>query len=121
MEVLVTLQNGSDIPTYFVKTKGNDYPPNTGGERMTLPFPGATSIAQLEALGLAELKKFYYTGFKGKFTTFGLPFVRMGDNVKLVDNILPERNGMYKVKAVEYSGGINGLRQIIELDYIILT
>ncbi|HXS58987.1 MAG TPA: hypothetical protein VN726_22845 [Hanamia sp.] len=121
LEVLVTLQNGSDVPTTFVKTKGQDYPPNTGGERMTLPYPGATSIAQLVSLATAELKKFYYTGFKGKFTTFGLPYVRMGDNVQLMDNVLPERNGLYKVRGVEYTGGVNGLRQTIELDYLILN
>ena len=120
LEVLVTFQNGSDTPTSFIKTKGVDYPPNTGGERRTLFFPGATSIQQLEDLAADELRKYYYTGFKGKFVTFGLPFVRMGDNVQLIDPILPERNGTYKVRSVEYSGGKDGLRQSIELDYKIV-
>jgi hypothetical protein len=39
-----------------------------------------------------------------------------GDNVTLVDNILPERNGTYKLKAVKYTGGMSGLRQEISLD-----
>jgi hypothetical protein len=120
LEVLVTFQNGSDTPTNFIKIKGIDYPPNTGGERRTLFFPGAKSIAELEQLAADELRKYYYTGFKGKFTTFGLPFVRMGDNVQLVDTILPERNGTYKVRSVEYTGGMGGLRQNIELDYKII-
>ena len=107
-------------PTVLVKQKGVDYPANTGGERRTLFFPGATSIQQLADLAADELRKYYYTGFKGKFTTFGLPFVRMGDNVNIIDNILPERNGLYKVKSVAYSGGVNGLRQVVELDYKIL-
>jgi hypothetical protein len=121
LEVLVTFQNGSSEPTVFIKTKGEDYPPNTGGERMTLPFPGAKSIKELIQLATDELRKFYYTGFKGKFTTFGIPFVKMGDNVQLIDPILPERNGLYKVKGVEYSGGMGGLRQKIELHYRILV
>jgi hypothetical protein len=37
--------------------------------------------------------------------------------VKLIDDKLPERNGVYKIKAVEYKGGTGGLRQVIELDY----
>jgi hypothetical protein len=68
-------------------------------------------------LAAAELKKYYYTGLRGKITVFGLPYVRQGDNVKLIDDKLPERNGVYKIKAVEYKGGTGGLRQVIELDY----
>lgn len=117
LEVLVTFQNGSDSPTNFIKQKGIDYPPNTGGERRTLFFPGAKNIKELEELAAAELKKYYYTGFKGKFLTFGLPLVRMGDNVKIIDTVLPERNGTYKVRSVGYTAGSSGLRQEIEVDY----
>ena len=51
--------------------------------------------------------------------TFGIPYVRHGDNVDILDAIIPERNGRYKVKSVQYSGGVIGLRQEIELDYLI--
>jgi hypothetical protein len=119
LEVLVTLRNGSDEPEVFIKPANGDFPANTGGERRTFFFPGATSIEKLKELATAELKKYYYTGFKGKFVTFGIPFTRMGDNVQIIDPILPERNGLYKVRGVEYSGGVNGLRQTIELDYLI--
>ena len=68
-------------------------------------------------LAKSDLEKYYYTGFKGSFLTFGTPFIKFGDNVVLENNILPEQNGTYKVKAVNYSGGENGLRQNIELDY----
>ena len=63
---------------------------------------------------------YYYTGFKGKFTVLGLPYVRMGDEVQLVDPVLPERNGFFKVRGVEYTGGKGGNHQTIELDYKIL-
>ena len=117
IECLVTLRNGDNEPVVFTKKKGEDYPPNTGGERLTMPYPFAKTLDELISLATAEIKKYYYTGFKGKFTTFGIPFVKTGDNVDLVDPILPERNGRYKVKGVEYSGGVNGLRQIVQLDY----
>jgi hypothetical protein len=119
LEVLVTFQ-GNGTVTKFVKTKGNDYPPNTGGERRELIFPGAKTTDELAKLAEDELKKYYYTGFKGRFTTFGIPFVKQGDNVQLKDPILPERNGLYKVKKVDYSGGVQGLRQVVSLDYKIL-
>jgi len=121
LEVLVTLRNGSDEPDYFIKKKGEDYPPNTGGERMTMPYPFAKSIEELKSAALVELRKYYYSGFKGKFTTFGIPFTKTGDNVRIVDPVLPERNGLYKVKSVEYKGGIEGIRQTIQLDFKIPT
>jgi hypothetical protein len=46
-----------------------------------------------------------------------MPFVKQGDNVYLIDKSLPERSGYYKVKSVRYTGGVNGLRQEINLDY----
>lgn len=119
LEVLVTFRNGSDTPTVVVGSKENPLPPNTGGERRTLHFLGATTTDELARLAENELRKYYYTGLKGKFVTFGIPYVKHGDNIDILDAILPERNGRYKVKAVQYTGGVNGLRQEIELDYLI--
>ena len=102
---------------FIKKQKNVDFPANTDGERRTLFFPDETSADKLAQKGIDELKKYYYTGFKGKFTTFALPFVKLGDNVRLKDAYLPDRNGLYKVRGVEYTGGVNGHRQIIELDY----
>ncbi len=119
LEVLVTLENGSDTAKKFVPEPGKHIPPNTGGERLTFHFLSATTIDELASLAAEQLRKYYYTGMRGKFTTFGLPFVKHGDYVDLVDPLLPERNGRYVVKGVEYEGGINGLRQTIELDYLI--
>lgn len=119
LEVLVTYRSGSIEPDVVVGTKDKPLPPNTGGERRTLHFLGATTTSELARLAANELRKYYYTGLRGKFVTFGIPYVRHGDNVDILDTILPERNGRYKVKAVHYTGGIGGLRQEIELDYLI--
>ncbi len=106
------------IARYEEKKAGKDFPPNLEGERRKLFFPNVTSAATLAQYGIDEMKKFYYSGFKGKFTTFAIPFVKMGDNVKIHDPLLPDRDGTYKVKGVKYTGGIFGHRQIIELHYI---
>lgn len=121
LEVLVTIRNGEFVSSVKSPGKPADFAPNTAGERRTLYFWDVKDANTLIQLATDELKKYYYTGMRGKFTVFGLPFVRMGDNVKLVDPVLPERNGTYKVKSTRYSGGINGLRQEIELDYKIPT
>lgn len=102
---------------YIEKTKTKDLPTNTEGERTTLTYLNITDKTELFNKGVEWLKKYFYTGFKGKFTTFGIPFVKQGDNVIIEDAILPERNGKYKVRGVEYSGGTDGQRQTIILDY----
>ena len=120
LEVLVTFLNGSDTPNVYIVTKQTPLPPNeNGGERRTLHFLGATTTDQLAALATNELKKYYYTGFKGKFVTFGIPFIQVGNYINILDPVLPERNGRYVVKAVKYTGGVNGLRQEIELDFLV--
>lgn len=118
-EVLITFANGSNTPTYFVASKDKPIPPNTGGQRFDFVYPRGTSLEQLKANGTEDLRLKYYTGLRGKFTTFGIPFVQFGDDVDLIDRLLPERNGRYRVKAVKYSGGVGGLRQEIELDFLI--
>lgn len=95
------------------------YPENVEGERRTLYVSNATNAADLYQKCVPLLKRYFYTGFRGKFVTFGMPYVKQGDNVIIKDPILPERNGKYKVKGVNYSGGINGHRQEIILDYLI--
>lgn len=94
-------------------------PAATEGERRTFFFTGAQTTDELAELAFEQLKKYLYTGFKGSFTTFGIPFVKHGDNVRFKDRYLPERVGTYKVKEVRYTGGVGGLRQEIELDYLV--
>lgn len=118
IEVLVTFENGQEKS--YIKTKDKPLPPNTGGERRQFFYEAATNEDELIKFGFEQLKKYYYTGFKGSFTTFGIPYVKYGDNVTLVDKVLPERNGKYKVKKVVYKGGVNGVRQDITLDYLII-
>lgn len=115
LQVLVYNQ-GSEFK-YVEKADGVDLPANDEGERRTLFFFGITQAKELAERGIDELKKYYYDGFKGSFTTFATPFVEMGDVVELSDTKLPDRKGAYKVKRVKYEGGVNGHRQTITLHY----
>lgn len=62
------------------------------------------------------LTKLKYTGYRGKVETFGEPYIRPGDIVKLISTKLPERNGNYLVKDVSRKWGMNGSRQEITID-----
>ena len=120
-EVLVYthISKTTDGFSYVKKQKGEPLPDNDIGERYTLNlFSPITDVTKLSNAGKEYLKKYYYDGFKGTFTTFGIPLVKHGDTVHIVDNILTERSGYYKVKAVVYKGGYDaGLRQVITIDY----
>lgn len=115
LEVLVTIKNGVRVDT--VINKGDTIPENIEGERRTFFFPGAKTVTELADLAYDKLIQYYYTGLRGTFTTFLIPFVSQGDNADIKDPILPERDGVYKIKSVEYTGGVNGGRQTIHLDY----
>jgi len=122
LEVLVTIGAGGKVTSYArgLNDSRSEIAPNVQGERRTLYFWNVQTNEALIELALAELKKYFYRGFTGKFITFGIPFVRQGDNVDILDPVLPERNGRYKVKSVRSFGGTStGLRQEIELEYLI--
>lgn len=92
-------------------------PEATEGERYDYFFLGANTIAELGRLGAEQLLRAYFTGFRGTFTTFGAPLVRIGDVANLQDSVLPERNGRYQIKGVTYScSSDGGLRQVIDIE-----
>lgn len=101
-------------------TDTSQIPANQAGERYTFFYPYAKTVEQLTQLAINELQKKYYTGFKGSFTTYGMPYIPYGDNILLIDKVMPDRNGVYKVKSVTYTGGVGvGVRQQIFLDYLV--
>ncbi len=115
LEVLVYNKNGELVGVK--KEKGKSFPENKEGERRTFFFKGITSADTMIQRAKEKLNNYYYSGYRGTFTTFGIPFTRSGDNIYIIDKALPERSGYYKVKSVRYTGGVNGLRQEIEVDY----
>ena len=85
------------------------------GEERTLHYFDM-SEADIKKLGQSEIKRLKYTGYRGSFTTFGVPVVNHGDVVALSDPEYPERDGSYLVKSVSTSFGSGGYRQSITLD-----
>lgn len=85
------------------------------GEQRTLNYYNK-SESELKKIAEEELKKLKYEGYFGYFEAFGEPFVRHSDLVNIVDKKVPEREGKYLVKSVNYLFGIDGYRQKIQLD-----
>ena len=84
------------------------------GDQRTLYFYNVEK-ADLEQLANSEIKKLKYDGFRGKLKAFGEPLAQIGDIAVLQDDILPDRNGDYEIKANEIKFGSKGFKQIIEL------
>lgn len=85
------------------------------GDQRTLYFYNL-SDATVRQLATEALEKLKYEGFRGSFTTFLQPWVKHGDAIKLVDNKIPDRNGVYLVRQVVTTFGMGGGRQEITLD-----
>ena len=71
---------------------------------------------QLKKEAIRQIDLLKYEGFRGSFDSFGEPFVRFCDIVELTDPNIKERNGSYFVKSINYSFGMNGYRQNVEID-----
>jgi hypothetical protein len=121
-EILVYKNKKGDF-IYTVKKKGEPYFKKTdidvSGQRLSLNiYSLVPEPTKLYDMGKQYLKQFYYDGLRGSFDTFGIPYVKHGDGVAIVDPIITERNGKYMVKSVQYSFDCSsGFRQTIELDY----
>jgi len=88
---------------------------DSDGELRTLFFYNLEAGADLEKLALAEATKYRYSGYKGGFRTFLLPYVEVGNVASLRDNNFSERDGRYLVDKVTTTFGTNGARRKIEL------
>lgn len=91
------------------------------GEQINIKIDNVGSASDYEALAKRSYDAQQFTGYRGSFTTFGAPFVRHGDIVKLQSDVLKERNGTkYLVKEVSIKFGVNGYRQEVTLDRAVL-
>lgn len=71
---------------------------------------------ELTEIATKKLNEERYTGFYGELETFLEPYLKHGDRAKITSKKLPERNGVYLVKAVKRSVDVEvGGRQILRL------
>jgi hypothetical protein len=104
--------------TVGIPTSGNPPANPNEYEYYNFYFKNISGEADLSTQGQTYLNRYQYDGFRGNFTTFGMPFVEHGNIIYITDNILFERNGHYMVKGVHYTFSVDtGMRQDIELHF----
>lgn len=95
----------------LIESKAGDI----GGDIVTINYPGL-SQAQLDQFVQDRLTKTKYEGFEGSFEAFLEPKVSHGETVEMINNDIPEKDGVYLIKDVVTTFGTNGARQKITLD-----
>lgn len=70
----------------------------------------------VKIFGEEKLKEFKYDGWTGRFTTFLVPKIHPGDTVRIIHEDIFDQKGTYWVKRVDRSYGMDGGRQVVELD-----
>lgn len=102
--------NINDDNTRFEVTVGDP-----DGEIRKIPFYNR-SQSEVKEMAERELERYKIDGWVGSFTTFLKPKIKHGDEVELIDSNIPDRNGIYLVKKVVTTTGVNGGRQEVTLD-----
>ena len=91
------------------------YPEGSNGTKHDIYCANNATLADLKLAATTSYLNWAYTGFRGNFTTFGEPFVVIGDKITLTSSVYPEKYGTYQVVSVNRDFGPNGYRQEIEL------
>lgn len=89
---------------------------DSGGSVRTLNFANK-SKTELENLAKKQLSTLKFDGYQGSFEIFGIPLVKVGDAVTIVDDEHSERDGKYLVESVEWSFDNGGYKQTIKPSY----
>lgn len=90
-----------------------------GAEKRTLNFGSEVStMEELKEITTARYRKWSFDGWEGKITGFGVPQVKAGDTLLIVDVENEEREGKYLVESVKISYSIGGgFRRECSLSY----
>jgi len=86
------------------------------GEQRTFHFYNVSDPVKLKEIAESRVKDLKWTGLAGNFETFGEPRLNHGDRCKIVSIKRPELNGVYLIRAVNRSFGVDsGYRQMFTL------
>jgi hypothetical protein len=86
-----------------------------GGEQKTFYYYDVKDAGELKALANEELKRYSFTGYRGKITTFLLPYALPGMIASIDDPVYQERGGEYFIESVETTFGTGGGRRRVEI------
>lgn len=86
-----------------------------GGEQRTLYYYDVKDAAELKILANEEVKRYSFDGYRGKITTFLLPYALPAMIASVEDPVYSERGGDYFIESTEVNFGTGGGRRIVEL------
>lgn len=84
-------------------------------EDVKLKYYDVKDAAELKTLAREELKRYSFDGYRGKITTFLLPYALPGGVASIEDKVYNERSGDYFIESVETSFGTGGGRRVVEI------
>ena len=84
-------------------------------EPRTLQYFNLANEADLRAAALRDVAKLKVEGYKGSFTSYGLPSVQHGELAGLTNSEYPERDGNFYIDATSKTFESGGYRQEITL------
>lgn len=84
------------------------------GSLRTLHFYNVSSQADLTKLANEEMKKYKYSGYEGRITTFIQPFAQPGMKGVIRDINYPERDGTYYITKTTVKADTGGARRTVE-------
>lgn len=90
------------------------------GSQRTLFFYDVSSVEQLKKLAAEEIKKYKYSGYEGKITTFLQPYAEPGMKAQLTDPKFTERDGTYYITKTTFKADRSGGRRTVEISVKLL-
>ena len=85
------------------------------GQERTLFFSNISSTEDLERRAEQEIKKYKYSGYEGKITTFLQPFSKPGMKAKITDTRYSEKDGTFYITSVKVVFARQYARRINEI------
>lgn len=96
-------------------TKLESHVGDSDGQERTLFFFNVGSAEELQKLAEQEIKKYKYSGYEGKITTFLQPFSQPGMKARIIDTKYSEKDGTYYITSVKVVFSRQGARRINEI------
>jgi hypothetical protein len=85
------------------------------GELHTYHAPKGLNQVDLNKYAQQELDRVKYTGYRGSFLSFGIPYPKHGDIADIRDQEFPDREGRFIIYSVTTQFGVVGIRRTIEI------
>lgn len=87
----------------------------TDGQLRTIQLPVGLNESEARKIAEERMKLYTFDGYEGTLTTFGQPYVRHSDNIKIIDDLYSDREGIYRIDTVKVRVGAQGYRRTLTL------